>query len=67
MDVWGQVEEGEDLCHTGRSDLGIAGEFGLVGELAGEEQFVAVDSQRHEATDAGDLALRGIGRGTWRR
>ena len=45
---------------SGRGDLGVAGEFGLVGDLAGAEEFVAVDRQGHEAADAGDFALRGL-------
>ncbi len=61
LDVRREVEEGEDLGHTRWSDLGVAGEFGLVGDLAGAEEFVAVDGQGHQAADAGDFALRGFG------
>ena len=60
LDVGGQVQEGEDLCHPGGGDLGVAGEFGLVGDLAGAEEFIAVDGEGHEAGDAGDLAFRSI-------
>ena len=63
LDVRGQAEERQDLCQASWRDVRVAGEFGLVGGLAGAEEFVAVDRQRHEAADAGDFALRSIGSG----
>lgn len=63
LDVGGEVEEGEDLGQAGGGDVGVFGEGGLVGDLAGAEEFVAVDRQGHEAADAGNFAWRGIGGG----
>ena len=63
LDARGEVEEREDLGQSRWRDLGVAGEFGLVGDLAGAEEVVAVDGEGHEAADAGDFAWRGIGSG----
>ena len=63
LNVGCQIEECEYLGGAGRCDLRVAGEFGLVGGLAGAEEFVAVDGHRHEAAEAGDFALRSIGSG----
>ena len=41
--------------------MGVAGEFGLVGDLAGAEEFIAVDGEGHEAGDAGDFSLWCLG------
>ena len=32
LDIGGQIQEREDLSHSGRGDLSVAGEVGLVGD-----------------------------------
>lgn len=43
LDVGGEVEEGENLCQPSGGDLSVVGECGLVGDLSGAQEFLAVD------------------------
>jgi len=56
LDVRRQVQQVHDLCHAGLGDVGEAGQFGLVGDLAVAQEFVEPDGQGHQLRHAGSAA-----------
>jgi len=56
LDVWGKHQQVHDLGDAGAGDVGQPSEFGVVGHIAGSDQLVEADRQRHEAGYAGHAA-----------
>lgn len=55
LDVRGEVEEVHHVGGAGAGDVAEAGELRLVGDVAGLDQSVEFDGQRHQARDSGDV------------
>lgn len=65
LDVGGEGGEVEDLRDSGAGDAGGAGDFGLVFELAGFEQVVQSNSERHQFGDVWDSRWCRLSAGTF--